>query len=51
MEAERLRLEAQDAATKTALPESVDADAISRLLAEVFLQGWMSMVILSDTNG
>jgi predicted nucleotidyltransferase len=49
-QAERLRLEAEAAAAESTLPESVDTDAISRLLAEVFLQGWMSMGVLSGTS-
>jgi predicted nucleotidyltransferase len=49
-ETERLRVEAEAAAAQSRLPEFVDGDAISRLLAEVFLQGWMSMGVLSGTS-
>jgi uncharacterized protein len=49
-EAERLRLEAEQAAIETKLPDAIDAGAISSLLAEVFLQGWMSIGVPSGTR-
>jgi predicted nucleotidyltransferase len=49
-EAQRLRQEAEQAAIETKLPDAIDAGAISSLLAEVFLQGWMSMGVPSGTR-
>ncbi len=39
-EAESLRVEAESAAAASDLPEAVDVQAISRLLAEVHLAAW-----------
>jgi hypothetical protein len=40
LEAERLRLEAEDAAANSELPEKVNVAAISELVARVYLAGW-----------
>jgi hypothetical protein len=41
---------AERAAAETKLPDARDAGAISELLAEVFLQGWMSIGVPSGTR-
>jgi hypothetical protein len=41
-EAEGLRREAEDAAQKSSLPETVDVRAISELLAKVYLTAWQT---------
>jgi hypothetical protein len=40
VEAERLRLEAEDSAAQSRLPERVDLLAISGLIANVYLTAW-----------
>jgi uncharacterized protein len=42
-EAERLRIEADDSATKSILPERVDLTAISDLIAKVYLAAWKAI--------
>jgi hypothetical protein len=42
-EAERLRIEAEDAALQSPLPEVVDSAAISELVANVYLAAWQDL--------